>query len=143
MEAFKPSNDDVLKVLRLIAFVSDKSAPLFLFRPNLKDYRNSELKFNCFKVITPSGFLREWRKLTIRVPSDLKHRIEAIADSEGVSINQLAMYMFTREISSLEAGNNMSEYWEGYRKEDIIYDFDAVMIKVKKQNVPDWDKIKH
>ncbi|MBI5308570.1 MAG: toxin-antitoxin system HicB family antitoxin [Planctomycetes bacterium] len=81
--------------------------------------------------------------LTIRVPSDLKHRIEAVADSEGVSINQLAMYMFTREISSFEAGNKMSKYWEGYRKEDIVNDFDAVMIKVKKQNVPDWDKIKH
>ncbi|MBI5308569.1 MAG: putative toxin-antitoxin system toxin component, PIN family [Planctomycetes bacterium] len=87
LEAFKLSNDDVLKVLRLIAFVSDKFAPSFLFRPNLKDeddnifvelavvsqsnylitnnlkdYRNSELKFNCFKVITPSDFLRKWRK---------------------------------------------------------------------------------
>ncbi len=87
LEAFKLSNDDILKVLRLIAFVSDKFAPSFLFRPNLKDeddnifvelavvsqsnylitnnlkdYRNSELKFNCFKVITPSDFLREWRK---------------------------------------------------------------------------------
>lgn len=38
LEAFKLSvNDDILKVLRLIAFVSDKFAPSFLFRPNLKD----------------------------------------------------------------------------------------------------------
>lgn len=80
--------------------------------------------------------------LTIRVPSDLKHRIEAVADTQGVSINQLAMYMFTREISSFEVGNKMSKYWEGYRKEEIFNDFDAVMTKVKKQNVPDWDKIK-
>jgi predicted HicB family RNase H-like nuclease len=34
--------------------------------------------------------------LTIRVPSDLKHRIEEVADQQGVSINQLAMYMFAR-----------------------------------------------
>lgn len=80
--------------------------------------------------------------LTIRVPSDLKHRIEAVADTQGVSINQLAMYMFTREISSFEVGNKMSKYWEGYHKEEIFKDFDAVMTKVKKQNVPDWDKIK-
>ncbi len=80
--------------------------------------------------------------LTIRVPSDLKHRIEAVADTQGVSINQLAMYMFTREISSFEAGNKMSKHWEGYLKEEIFNDFDTVMTKVKKQNVPDWDEIK-
>ncbi len=36
----------------------------------------------------------------------------------------------------------MSKYWEGSRKEEIFNDFDAAMAKVKKQNVPDWDKIK-
>ena len=80
--------------------------------------------------------------LTTRVPSDLKHRIEAEANTQGVSINQLAMYMFTREISSFEAGNKISKYWKGYSKESIFKDFDSVMTKVKKRKVPDWDKIK-
>lgn len=80
--------------------------------------------------------------LTIRVPSDLKQRIEAEANTQGVSINQLAMYMFTREISSFEAGNKMLKYWQGYSKEEIFNDFDSVMTKVKKRKVPGWDKIK-
>lgn len=78
--------------------------------------------------------------LTIRVPSDLKQRIEA--NTQGVSINQLAMYMFTREISSFEAGNKMSTYWQGYSREEIFKGFDSVMTKVRKRKVPNWDKIK-
>jgi len=77
----------VANKINLFAFISDKLTPSFLFRPNLKDendnvfielavvshsqylitnnlkdYRNSELKFDCFKVLTPSDFLENWRK---------------------------------------------------------------------------------
>ncbi len=31
-----------------------------------------------------------------------------------------AMYMFTREVASMEAGNKMSKYWEGYKKAKIV-----------------------
>lgn len=47
--------------------------------------------------------------LTIRVPADLKHRIAQIAEQQGVSINQLAMYMFTKEIGNLEASQNIGK----------------------------------
>ena len=79
--------------------------------------------------------------MTIRIPNDLKHRIEVVAEEQGVSLNQLAMYMFTREVSSFEAGNRISEYWKGYNKQNIIDNFDSVMNKVKKRTVPAWDKI--
>ena len=79
--------------------------------------------------------------LTIRIPSDLKHRIAQIAEEQGVSINQLAMYIFVKEIGNLEASQNISKYWKGYSKEEIFAGFDEVMAKIKKQPVPDWDKI--
>jgi hypothetical protein len=79
--------------------------------------------------------------LTIRVPSDLKHRIALVAAEQGVSINQLAMYMFTKEIGNLEASQNISKYWQDYSIERILIDFDEVMEKVKDRHVPDWDKI--
>ena len=79
--------------------------------------------------------------LTIRIPSDLKHRIAQIAEEQGVSINQLAMYIFAKEIGNLEASQNISKYWKGYSKEEIFAGFDEVMAKIKKQPVPDWDKI--
>ena len=79
--------------------------------------------------------------LTIRIPSDLKHRIAQIAEEQGVSINQLAMYIFAKEIGNLEASQNISKYWKGYSKEEIFAGFDEVMAKIKKKPVPDWDKI--
>ena len=51
--------------------------------------------------------------LTIRVPADLKHRIDLLAAEQGVSINQLAMYMFEKEIGNLESSKKLSKYWEG------------------------------
>ena len=81
------SIEDVEKVLRFIAYISEKFEPRFLLRPNLldeddnifvelavvsqssyivtrnlKDFRNSELKFDCFEVLSPSDFLKKWRK---------------------------------------------------------------------------------
>jgi predicted HicB family RNase H-like nuclease len=32
--------------------------------------------------------------MTVRIPADLKRRIEVVAEEQGVSLNQLAMYMF-------------------------------------------------
>lgn len=78
--------------------------------------------------------------MTIRVPCDLKQRIEVVAEEQGVSLNQLAMYMFTREVSSFEEGSRISAYWEGYDKKEIIKDFDSVMSKVQAKTVPAWDK---
>jgi hypothetical protein len=78
--------------------------------------------------------------LTIRVPSDLKSRIEVAADKQGVSINQLAMYMFTREVSGLEAGERIAAYWRGHSREELAGAFDSTMSKVRKRKVPNWDK---
>jgi len=79
--------------------------------------------------------------LTIRVPSDLKHRIVLMAEEQGVSINQLAMYMFTKEVGDLESKKSIIQYWKNHSKEEILNDFDKVMLKVKKRTVPNWDKI--
>jgi hypothetical protein len=74
--------------------------------------------------------------LTIRVPSDLKSRIEVAADKQGVSINQLAMYMFAREVSGLEAGERIAAYWRGHSREQLAGAFDATMSEVKNRRAP-------
>jgi len=55
--------------------------------------------------------------MTVQIPIDLKLRIEIIAEEQGVSLNQLAMYMFAKEVSSFEAGQRLSSYWKGYTKQ--------------------------
>jgi len=77
--------------------------------------------------------------LTIQIPADLKHRISQVAEEQGVSINQLAMYIFAKEIGRLEAGQNIAKFWKGDSKEEIFVGFDEVMAKVKERPVPDWD----
>ena len=79
--------------------------------------------------------------MTVRVPRELKKRIDIIAAEQGVSINQLAMYMFSKEISAFETGQQISKYWEGYNKKEILKDFDEVMAKVKKRKNPEWDEL--
>ena len=79
--------------------------------------------------------------LTIRVPSDLKHRIDTLAAEQGVSINQLALYMFAKETSNMESNQKIARYWEGYSKKQIENDFDSVLAKIKSRPVPASDKM--
>jgi len=79
--------------------------------------------------------------LTIRVPSELKHKIERVADEQGVSINQLALYAFTKEIQEIETSEYFSQYRGATPKNKVFDDFDSVMNKIKSNEVPEWDKM--
>lgn len=80
--------------------------------------------------------------ITLRVPHELKHKIEKAADEQGISINQLALYAFTKELAELETSEFFRKYLKGQKKEKILNDFDNVMKKVKKRKVPEWDSVK-
>ena len=79
--------------------------------------------------------------MTIRVPEELKERIENTASLQGVSINQFALYAFTKELSELENSRYFKNRLKGKKREEIIKSFDAVMAKVSASQVPEWDKI--
>ena len=79
--------------------------------------------------------------MTIRVPEELKERIENTASLQGVSINQFALYAFTKELSELENSRYFKNRLKGKKREDIIKSFDAVMAKVPAREVPEWDKL--
>ena len=80
--------------------------------------------------------------LTIRIPSELKHKIERIADEQGVSINQLALYAFTKEVQELETSSFFGDQYSGKTKKEVFDNFHNVLNKVKvRKSVPDWDKM--
>ena len=80
--------------------------------------------------------------LTIRVPKDLKARIEKMAHQQGVSMNQFAIYAFTREISELESVTFFQSQYESKKPKEIMDDFDAVMAKVpRRKKQPSWDQL--
>ncbi|TAL37010.1 MAG: toxin-antitoxin system HicB family antitoxin [Spirochaetes bacterium] len=79
--------------------------------------------------------------LTIRVPKELKHKIERIADEQGVSINQLALYAFTKEIKEMETSSYFISLLKSKSRKELLEDFDSVMKKVGTPKVPAWDKL--
>jgi len=83
---------------------------------------------------------RKKNTLTIRVPEDLKSRIEKYSAMQGVSINQFALYAFTKGLAELETSGYFARLLRQRNKQEILAAFDAVMEKVPKREVPDWDK---
>ena len=80
--------------------------------------------------------------LTIRVPKDLKDRIEKMAHEQGVSMNQFAIYAFTREISELESVAFFQSQYINKKPKEIMDGFDAVMAKIpKRKKRPSWDQL--
>ena len=78
--------------------------------------------------------------LTIRIPKELKKKIEKVAEKQGVSMNQFALYAFTKEIGELETDEFFKQYLKNKSKEEIYENFNEAMSKVKEREVPDWDE---
>lgn len=79
--------------------------------------------------------------LILRLPNELKHKVELMAEEQGVSLNQFALYAFTKEIVQSETQSYFQNIWKAKGKKEILANFDEVMRKVGKKKVPDWDKI--
>ncbi len=79
--------------------------------------------------------------LTLRVPRDLKVRIERMADEQGVSINQLAMYAFAREIAEMETRSYFQRVYGKKTAVKLKANFDSVIQKVKRGRPPAWDRL--
>jgi len=77
--------------------------------------------------------------LTIRVPEDLKDRIERVASLQGVSINQFALYAFTKELADLEASSYFRGLLKGVDKQAMLHEIDRILASVPERPVPDWD----
>ena len=80
--------------------------------------------------------------MTIRVPEELKERIERFSLLQGVSINQFAMYAFTKELAELETNQFFRKELKNNKK-DILKSFDSIMDNIPSRDNPAWDKIKN
>lgn len=81
--------------------------------------------------------------LTIRVPHELKERIEFMAEQQGVSINQFALYAFTKQLSEIENSEYFQQFIKNKTRQDLLAGFDKAMGKVKfRVQNEDWDALK-
>ena len=78
--------------------------------------------------------------LTIRLPRDLKGRIAQAATQQGVSMNQFAIYAFTRGLGELEATQFFRERVGQKNAARILTAFDAVMDRIPERQPPAWDR---
>ena len=78
--------------------------------------------------------------ITLRVPHALKHRVIALADEQGVSMNQFAMYALTDIVNQMEINPIMARL-AGQERKDVIVRGLAVLDEVQEQPVPEWDEI--
>ncbi|MBI4651100.1 toxin-antitoxin system HicB family antitoxin [Candidatus Desantisbacteria bacterium] len=81
--------------------------------------------------------------LTIRIPKRLKNEIEKVSDTQGVSINQFALFAFTKEVVEIEDNKYFQKILKSKTREEILNNYDNIMSskKYSKENIPEWDKI--
>ena len=81
--------------------------------------------------------------VTLRVPAELKIRLAHEAKTQGVSLNNLANYLLTTQLSQLEAlsvvESRISKKNISTLKTKVGQILDAVP---QKRKVPDWDVVK-
>jgi predicted DNA-binding protein len=78
--------------------------------------------------------------LTIRVPEELKDRIETVAAQQGISTNQFALYAFAKEIGELESAQDFRNMRRGVNKKELFERIDAILGNVPDREVPEWDR---
>ena len=79
--------------------------------------------------------------LTIRVPAVLKKRIEKVSALQGVSINQFALYAFTKEIAELEKQSFLDGILSNINKKQLVRAVDEILAGVPEGTVPEWDRL--
>lgn len=79
--------------------------------------------------------------LTIRIPEELKERIETFATQQGVSINQFAIYALTKQIGDSAATHALRNFTRGVDKEALFKKVDEILANVPEGEVPEWDQM--
>ncbi len=80
--------------------------------------------------------------VTLRIPVDLKARLENEAQIQGVSMNNLANYMLTTQISQIEVLSAIESRISRKSISSLKTKVNKVLDSVQKNNdVPEWDKV--
>jgi len=80
--------------------------------------------------------------VTLRIPVDLKARLENEAHIQGVSMNNLANYMLTTQISQIEVLSAIESRISRKNISSLKTKVNKVLDSVQNNNdVPEWDKV--
>lgn len=79
--------------------------------------------------------------VTLRMPLELKKRLEQEARSQGVSINQLANYLLNVQVTQLEVLSALESRLKSRSIEDLKKRVRDIFDRIPSRDVPEWDKI--
>ena len=79
--------------------------------------------------------------VTLRLPKDLKRRLEREAKYQGVSINQLTSYLLNSQLTQLESISILESRISKKSVKSLKRKAKKILSKTPSREVPDWDKI--
>mgnify|MGYP001459957519 CR=1 FL=1 len=79
--------------------------------------------------------------LSLRMPVDLKKRLEHQAKVQGISLNQMATYLISTELSQLETIEKIDYKIKSNKLSDFKRRVKKILNKVPSRAVPVWDQI--
>ena len=77
--------------------------------------------------------------VTLRMPAELKRRLEREARYQGVSLNQLTNYLLTIQLTQLELISDLENRLTQKSLADLKGKVKAILAKVPSREVADWD----
>ena len=77
--------------------------------------------------------------VTLRMPKELKRRLDREAKYQGVSLNQLANYLVNVQLTHLESVSILESRIENKSIRSLKRKVKNIMDKVPEREVPGWD----
>ena len=79
--------------------------------------------------------------VTLRMPEELKQRLEREAKNQGVSVNQLATYLLNVQITQLEMLSALEQRLRRKSVSGLKSSVSALLQKVPSREPADWDRV--
>lgn len=85
--------------------------------------------------------MSETNVITLRVPWELKRRLETQARFQGVSINQLSNYLLNEQLTQLELLSSLESRLAEKSIADLKIKVSNMLKKIPRRETPSWDAI--
>ena len=79
--------------------------------------------------------------VTLRMPKELKKRLEREAKYQGISLNQLSKYLIKIQLTQIEAFSALETRLSNKTIPELKDRVKKILAKVSDRSVPDWDRI--
>jgi len=79
--------------------------------------------------------------VTLRMPTELKKRLEREASHQGISLNQMANYLLNMQITQLEMITSLDSRLRRKSISSLKRSVRGILQKTPSREVPEWDRV--